>query len=89
MKINRLSVWFFLKAREFHKMGYKDVNAKNIREFCEDFLWKRHKPEQYKMLKNAIKHITPNQYFDYQTFLIQMNDTKDFTQIDFSQLDKR
>lgn len=89
MKIDRLSVWFFLKAREFHKMGYKDVNPKNIREFCEDFLWKRHKPEQYKALKSAIQHITPNQYFDYQTLLIQMNDTKDFKQIDFSQLDKK
>lgn len=89
MKIDRLSVWFFLKAREFHKMGYKDVSAKNIREFCESFLWKRNKPSEYKSLKNAIQHVTPNQYFDYQTLLIQMNATTDFKHIDFSQLDKK
>lgn len=89
MKIDRLSIWFFLKTREFHKMGYQEVSSKNIRHFCEDFLWKRHKPNNYKSLKKAIQQITPNQYFDYQTLLIQINTTKDFKNIDFSQLDKK
>lgn len=87
--MDRLSVWFLLKAREFHKLGYKQVSAKNIREFCETFLWKRNKPIGYKNLKEAIQHITPNQYFDYQTLLIQMDPSTDFKTIDFSQLDTK
>lgn len=87
MKIDRLSVWFLLKARQFHKMGYKEVSAKHIRLFCETFLWKRHKPETYKQLKQAIQHITPNQYFDYQTLLIQMDTITSVKDIDFSELE--
>lgn len=88
MKIDRLSVWFLLKARQFHQMGYKNVRANHIREYCDTFLWKRNKPTEYKALKEAIQHITPNHYFDYQTLLIQMNATTDFKHIDFSELDK-
>ncbi|MBS4762044.1 hypothetical protein KG089_04840 [Carnobacteriaceae bacterium zg-ZUI252] len=87
MKIDRLSIWFLLKAREFHKLGYTHVSAKQIRDYCERFLWKRNKPDTYKQLKSAIQHITPNQFFDYQTLLIQMNQDNDVSSIDFSQLD--
>lgn len=60
--------------------GYKEVTEKDMLDFLVNFRWKRSKPETIQEMKEDIKKVTANDYFDYQQL-------KAITKIDFDDLD--
>lgn len=85
--MDRYSWTYFKLQRQFKKQGYKQVTRQQLREYVEQFLWKRHRPDTFVLQKDIILSVTPNQFFDYQTLLIKKQTAIGLDQIDLFHLD--
>ncbi|MCI5774921.1 MAG: post-transcriptional regulator [Aerococcus sp.] len=87
-KWQRLALWpdFAKKARQFQREGYSAISAKDIATYFEAFGWKHGVPETLKDRKQAIVHLTPNRYFDYEQIEATSFNVPDLEDIDWDKL---
>lgn len=67
-----LYIWLQLKQKEFIKLGYDQVTASDLLEYCTNLRWKNNQPKYYFELVNNIMKITPNDYFNYASLDAQV-----------------
>lgn len=68
------------QVKSLLKSGYTEVTEKDMLDYLVNFRWKRKQPETIQKMKEDIKKITANDYFDYQQL-------KAVTKVGFDDLD--
>lgn len=68
------------QVKSLLKSGYTEVTEKDMLDYLVNFRWKRRQPETIQEMKEDIKKITANDYFDYQQL-------KAVTKVGFDDLD--
>lgn len=68
------------QVKSLLKSGYTEVTEKDMLDYLVNFRWKRKQPEAIQEMKEDIKKITANDYFDYQQL-------KAVTKVGFDDLD--
>lgn len=84
--MDKYTLSYFKLKRQFQAQGYKEVSTGQLREYVEQFLWRRQKPDTFKQQKEMILSVTPNQLFDYETLKIKKDNSLKWQDIDFGQL---
>lgn len=70
-KLNKATTWLLKgsvkeQVKELLADGYQEVTEQDMWDFLVNFRWKRERPDSIQGMKEDIKNITPNDYFDYQ-----------------------
>lgn len=78
--------WLKLKASEFTRLGYANINEKDLWEYLSTYRWKKGRPKRYHQAVKDIMRITINDYFNFETVKAQVYDVKPMNELDLDGL---
>ncbi|MFL2099183.1 post-transcriptional regulator [Desemzia sp. FAM 23991] len=72
LSFSQYEPWINLKAKEFNRLGYSEINAEDIWNYLVKFCWKRKQPVHYYARVKQIMSIEPNHYLDFASLEAQV-----------------
>lgn len=84
VEYERYTPWLSLKIKEFHRLGYSQINEEDLWRYLTRFSWKRKTPEHYYQQISQICKLSPNDYLDFASLEAQIYkvDSLDLMEID-------
>ena len=80
---DQLEPWFKLKATEFNKLGYENIQVDDIYRYFKEFSWKNTVPPNYSQQIRDIIKTTVNHYFDFVALEAQVYKVSSLDEINF------